>query len=118
VTVSGMTFTTTMDPENIKAILATNFKDFGIGHRLPVFGPLFGSGIFTTDGAQWEHSRVCLWDTREMRMITDHVRLWFDQTLPDHKLRIWTPSKRTSSTSSRSYLATAQPWTCSPSSSN
>jgi hypothetical protein len=54
----GMTFFNTMDPENIKAILATNFKDFGIGQRLDAFGDLLGRGIFTSDGAQWEHSRV------------------------------------------------------------
>jgi hypothetical protein len=54
----GHTFITTDEPENVKAILATNFKDFGIGKRLEAFGPQFGSGIFTTDGAHWEHSRV------------------------------------------------------------
>jgi hypothetical protein len=57
-TVMGQHFITTNEPENIKAILATNFKDFGIGKRLEAFGPQFGSGIFTTDGAHWEHSRV------------------------------------------------------------
>lgn len=58
ITVLGNTFVTTDEPENIKCILATNFNDFGIGKRLDAFGPLFGSGIFTTDGAHWEHSRV------------------------------------------------------------
>lgn len=57
-TVMGHTFVTTDEPENVKAILATNFKDFGLGKRLEAFGPQFGSGIFTTDGAHWEHSRV------------------------------------------------------------
>lgn len=58
ITVLGTTFVTTDEPENIKCILATNFKDYGIGKRLEAFGPQFGSGIFTTDGAHWEHSRV------------------------------------------------------------
>jgi hypothetical protein len=58
ITVMGNTFITTDEPENIKALLATNFKDFGLGKRLEAFGPQFGSGIFTTDGAHWEHSRV------------------------------------------------------------
>jgi hypothetical protein len=58
ITLLGNTFVTTDEPENIKCILATNFKDFGIGKRLEAFGPQFGSGIFTTDGAHWEHSRV------------------------------------------------------------
>lgn len=57
-TVMGQTFYSTTDPENIKAILATNFKDFGLGKRLETFGPLLGKGIFTSDGPAWEHSRV------------------------------------------------------------
>lgn len=48
----------TQDPENVKTVLATNFKDFGIGERLKAFGPLLGQGIFTADGVHWEHSRV------------------------------------------------------------
>jgi len=56
----GKTFFNTSDPENIKALLATNFKDFGLGDRIKPFGPLLGSGIFTTDGAQWEHSRALI----------------------------------------------------------
>jgi hypothetical protein len=57
-TVLGNTMTLTDDPENIKALLATNFKDFGLGRRIESMGAMFGSGIFTTDGPQWEHSRV------------------------------------------------------------
>ena len=54
----GEIWNNTIDPENIKTVLATNFKDFGLGQRHEAFGPLLGHGIFTTDGAQWEHSRV------------------------------------------------------------
>ena len=54
----GQTWFNTIDPENVKAILATNFNDFGIGARQDAFGALLGQGIFTTDGKQWEHSRV------------------------------------------------------------
>ena len=54
----GHTFFNTIDPENVKAILATNFNDFGIGGRLQAFGALLGRGIFTSDGKHWEHSRV------------------------------------------------------------
>lgn len=57
-TMMGQTFFNTIDPENIKAILATNFNDFGIGQRVDAFGALLGRGIFTSDGTQWEHSRV------------------------------------------------------------
>jgi hypothetical protein len=58
--IMGMKVFNTMDPENIKALLATNFSDFGLGKRLDSFGSLLGSGIFTTDGAAWEHSRVSI----------------------------------------------------------
>lgn len=54
----GKKFWVTRDPENIKAILATNFKDFGIGQRFQSMGALLGQGIFTSDGGLWEHSRV------------------------------------------------------------
>jgi len=48
----------TREPENVKALLATNFKDFGIGSRFRNLGTLLGQGIFTSDGALWEHSRA------------------------------------------------------------
>ncbi|KKY30412.1 putative cytochrome p450 alkane [Diaporthe ampelina] len=54
----GRSFTHTIDPENIKTVLSTNFKDFAVGQRIDTLGPLLGSGIFTTDGAAWEHSRA------------------------------------------------------------
>ncbi len=38
----------TIDIENIKTILASNFKDFGLGQRQDAFGPMLGQGIFTT----------------------------------------------------------------------
>ncbi|KAL4813454.1 cytochrome P450 [Aspergillus spinulosporus] len=47
----------TIDPQNIQALLSTQFTDFGLG---PTFYPLMGSGIFTQDGAQWRHSRELL----------------------------------------------------------
>ncbi|KAK9384400.1 cytochrome P450 [Lipomyces mesembrius] len=37
----------TIDPENIKAMLATKFNDFGLGTRPDAFHPLLGEGIFT-----------------------------------------------------------------------
>jgi hypothetical protein len=66
----GRTFFNTIDPELVKAVLATNFKDFGLGDRHRPFGPLLGRGIFTSDGAQWEHSRVGpIRLLREIRMV-------------------------------------------------
>ncbi|WEW59052.1 hypothetical protein PRK78_004520 [Emydomyces testavorans] len=51
----------TCEPENLKAALATKFNDFTLSTlRKSSFQPLFGKGIFTTDGAEWEHSRAML----------------------------------------------------------
>lgn len=50
----------TMEPENIKAILATNFKDYMIGGRKDILGSLLGNGIFVSDGEEWAHSRALL----------------------------------------------------------
>lgn len=50
----------TVEPDNIKTILALNFKDYGIGHRLERFGPLLGAGIFDTDGDHWATSRALI----------------------------------------------------------
>jgi cytochrome P450 len=48
----------TADPENIKAILATQFKDYGKGEQFRKDWHTFlGNGIFTTDGQLWHNSR-------------------------------------------------------------
>lgn len=50
----GRHFHVTTEPENIKAMLATQFKDFGLGPiRYNVLEPLLGRGIFTSDGKDW-----------------------------------------------------------------
>ena len=54
----GQYFLATIEPENVKAVLATQFEQFSLQERLSVYGPLIGRGIFTTDGVEWEHSRV------------------------------------------------------------
>lgn len=51
---------TTIEPENVKAILATQFQDFCLGTRHEQFYPLLGDGIFTLDGAGWTHARGLL----------------------------------------------------------
>ncbi|RDL35873.1 putative cytochrome P450 alkane hydroxylase [Venustampulla echinocandica] len=56
----GESFIGTIEPENIQAILVTKFDDFGIQGRKHAFGPLLGNGIFTSDGAQWRHSRALI----------------------------------------------------------
>ena len=51
----------TVEPENVKAVLSTNFSDYGIGSRRKMaFAPLLGRSIFQVDGPQWKHSRDLL----------------------------------------------------------
>ncbi len=48
----------TADPENIKAILATQFSDFGKGENFhEEWKEFLGDSIFTTDGQLWHDSR-------------------------------------------------------------
>ncbi|POR31627.1 Cytochrome P450 52A1 [Tolypocladium paradoxum] len=56
--VAGQRVVFTADPDNVKAMLATQFGDFGKGepfHR--EWEEFLGDGIFTTDGARWHSSR-------------------------------------------------------------
>lgn len=57
----GQKIILTIEPENLKAIQATQFKHWSLpAGRQRNFVPLLGTGIFTTDGAQWQHSRDML----------------------------------------------------------
>jgi hypothetical protein len=48
----------TAEPENIKAILATQFKDYGKGEAFRKdWYKFLGNGIFATDGEMWHNSR-------------------------------------------------------------
>lgn len=70
---------TTIEPENIKAILATQFKEFSLGTRHQQFYPLMGDGIFTLDGAGWSHARSLLRpqftrdQVADLSMLDDHI---------------------------------------------
>ncbi|KAJ3570616.1 hypothetical protein NPX13_g5674 [Xylaria arbuscula] len=60
-TLLGRRLVLTADPENIKAILATQFSDYGKGepfHR--EWKEFLGDSIFTTDGQPWHASRQLL----------------------------------------------------------
>ena len=51
----------TADPENIKAILATQFDDYGKGETFhEEWKDFLGDSIFTTDGDMWRESRNLL----------------------------------------------------------
>ncbi|KAK9234456.1 cytochrome P450 [Lipomyces kononenkoae] len=70
----------TIEPENIKAILATKFHDFGLGTRYDAFLPFLGEGIFTLDNQGWAHSRAMLrpqfrrQQVSDVAMLEPHVR--------------------------------------------
>ncbi|OIW27860.1 cytochrome P450 [Coniochaeta ligniaria NRRL 30616] len=51
----------TRDPEIIKTVLSTHFKDYSLdAERKKALKPLLGNGIFATDGQVWAHSRAVL----------------------------------------------------------
>ena len=50
----------TREPENVKALLATQFQDFCLGDRHQQFHPFLGDGIFTLDGKGWSSARALL----------------------------------------------------------
>ncbi|CAN3376299.1 hypothetical protein DIURU_004038 [Diutina rugosa] len=50
----------TKDPENFKALFATQFDDFGLAGRYAGFKPFLGESVFTMDGPKWKHLRALL----------------------------------------------------------
>lgn len=51
----------TIDPEHVKAVLATNFTNFGKGDLFhATWEPFLGDSIFTTDGQLWQQSRTLI----------------------------------------------------------
>lgn len=59
-TVFGKEMIATIEPENVKAMLATQFQDFCLGERYHQFWPFLGDGIFTLDGEGWRRARGLL----------------------------------------------------------
>jgi cytochrome P450 len=56
--IGGERLVLTADPENIKAILATQFQDYGKGEQFNKdWHEFLGDSIFTTDGTVWHDSR-------------------------------------------------------------
>ena len=75
----------TCDPENIKAVLTTQFGEFGKGKKLHERWEAFlGVGIFTTDGQQWHESRQLIRPMFQRERVSDlgvleeHVRKLID----------------------------------------
>lgn len=70
----------TRDPEIIKTVLSTHFKDYSLdAERKKALKPLLGNGIFATDGQTWAHSRAVLRpqftraQLRDLSMLEKHV---------------------------------------------
>ena len=71
----GSTQIHTAQAENIRAICATQFSDFGVGPiRGDVGAPFFGRGVFTEDGEYWKHSRALIRPTFNRAEVADLVR--------------------------------------------
>ncbi|GAB7349248.1 hypothetical protein MBLNU459_g8405t2 [Dothideomycetes sp. NU459] len=61
-----------MEPENLKTVMALDFKKWGLGkRRIVCFRPLLGQGIFTTNGSEWQHSRNLLRPSFTRNQIAD-----------------------------------------------
>ncbi|KAI1995042.1 hypothetical protein LOZ53_001614 [Ophidiomyces ophidiicola] len=76
------TYVDTRDPENIKAILSTQFEQFSLGGtRAAAFLPMLGEGIFThiygggPKGEPWRHSRATLRPQFARQQIQDLEKL-------------------------------------------
>lgn len=62
----------TIEPENLKCILSTKFKDYNIDHyRKEALISIMGEGIFSSDGQTWQHSRDLLKPTFTRAKIDD-----------------------------------------------
>jgi cytochrome P450 len=64
----------TTDPANVKTVLSTRFEDFKLSSfRVNAMIPLFGKGIFTSDGQMWSHSRALLRPSFARHNMTSHL---------------------------------------------
>lgn len=64
----------TIDPANIREGLSVRFEDYKLSSfRVDAMVPLFGNGIFTTDGERWSHSRALLRPSFARRNIISHL---------------------------------------------
>lgn len=81
----------TIEPENLKCILSTKFKNFNIDHyRKEALKSIMGEGIFSSDGQTWQHSRDLLKPTFTRAKIDDPT---FLQTHADDLMKaIWAES--------------------------
>lgn len=68
----GLKLFVTDDPENIKALLATDFESWSLGkERIEQMSSYLGHGIFTNEGKAWKHSRDMLRPCFEKSAVAD-----------------------------------------------
>ncbi len=68
----GPAYILTAEPQNIQAIAATKFNDYGVGPRRGDIGaPFLDRGVFTEDGDFWKHSRALIRPTFSRNEIAD-----------------------------------------------
>ena len=62
----------TIEPENIKTVLSTKFKDYVVGTpRRRAFSPIMANSILVADGDEWEHSRAFLKPSFQRNQVGD-----------------------------------------------
>ncbi|KAF9698438.1 hypothetical protein EKO04_003652 [Ascochyta lentis] len=72
--VFGTEFFTTDDPENVKAVLATNPNAWSLGQeRIVEMSSYLGYGIFVNEGAAWKRSREMLRPCFERSQVADPI---------------------------------------------
>ncbi|KAL9073694.1 MAG: hypothetical protein Q9161_002732 [Pseudevernia consocians] len=79
----------TRDPENARACFSSQSHDFDIGlHRTQSWKPLLGTGIFTSQGEAWKHSRALVRPQFSKEQISDldlagkHTQQLLDRIVP------------------------------------
>ena len=71
VTIAGNKMVYTIEPENIKAVFATQFDDFDVGwQRRRAMAPTMGEFLLTADGIRWHHYRAMLRPVFSRRQIS------------------------------------------------
>ena len=64
ISILTLTFVATVEPENVKAVLASDFRSYGLPEgRKRLLRPVLGEGIFTTDGKEWVLSFLSVMNT-------------------------------------------------------
>ncbi|KAI5263421.1 cytochrome P450 [Aureobasidium subglaciale] len=59
-TVAGLNIVTTIDPANIKTVLAHKQNEYDLGGKIYAWGSLVGQSVSTFDGPEWTHRRAVL----------------------------------------------------------